>query len=294
MGDGTYQHSGLLAIRQAVAAKTRITYKVLYNDAVAMTGGQPTEGGPGVIDIARQVWAEGVGRIVLVADDPARLPAAAELPAGVDRHGRDNLPRCRTIARGFDGVSVIIYDQVCATEKRRRRKRGTMAAADVTVTINPRVCENCGDCTTQSHCIAIEPIDTEYGRKRRISPTSCNTDLSCLKGFCPSFVTSEPPRAEARRRGRVAGARGRSSPPAWPTRRCPTWRRPGAACSPASAAAASSPPAPWSRWRRTWRASRSARWTSPGWRRRTAPSSPTCRSPAAGWTWCASRPARPT
>ena len=190
MGDGTYQHSGLLAIRQAVAAKTRITYKVLYNDAVAMTGGQPAEGGPTVIDIARQIAAEGVGKIVLVADDPARLPDASALPPGVERHGREVLPRVQAECAAYPDVSVIIYDQVCATEKRRRRKRGTMAAAEVKVAINPRVCENCGDCTEQSHCIAIEPIDTAYGRKRRISPTSCNTDLSCLKGFCPSFVTS--------------------------------------------------------------------------------------------------------
>ncbi len=190
MGDGTYQHSGLLAIRQSVAAGTRITYKILYNDAVAMTGGQPAEGGPTVIDIARQVWAENVARIYIVADDPARLPDAAELPPGILRHGRDALPQVQAECAAFEGVSVIIYDQVCATEKRRRRKRGTMAAAELKVSINPRVCENCGDCTTQSHCIAIEPIDTEYGRKRRISPTSCNTDLSCLKGFCPSFVTS--------------------------------------------------------------------------------------------------------
>ena len=190
MGDGTYQHSGLLAIRQAVAAKSRITYKVLYNDAVAMTGGQPTEGGPTVIDIARQIAAEGVTKIALVADDPARLPPASELPPGVQRHGREVLPQVQAEFAAYPGVSAIIYDQVCATEKRRRRKRGTMAAADVKVTINPRVCENCGDCTTQSHCIAIEPIDTTYGRKRRISPTSCNTDLSCLKGFCPSFVTA--------------------------------------------------------------------------------------------------------
>ena len=193
MGDGTYQHSGLLAIRQSVAAGTRITYKILYNDAVAMTGGQPTEGGPTVTQIAHQVAAEAVGRIYLVADDPARLPDASELPPGVFRHGREDLPRVQADCAAFEGVSVIIYDQVCATEKRRRRKRGTMAAADVTVTINARVCENCGDCTTQSHCIAIEPVDTEYGRKRRISPTSCNTDLSCLKGFCPSFVTSATP-----------------------------------------------------------------------------------------------------
>ena len=155
-----------------------------------MTGGQPAEGGPTVTDIARQVWAENVGRIYLVADDPARLPEASELPAGVIRHGRDSLPQVQAECAAFEGVSVIIYDQVCATEKRRRRKRGKMAAAEVKVSINARVCENCGDCTTQSHCIAIEPIDTEYGRKRRISPTSCNTDLSCLKGFCPSFVTS--------------------------------------------------------------------------------------------------------
>ena len=190
MGDGTYQHSGLLAIRQSVAAKTRITYKILYNDAVAMTGGQPAEGGPTVIDIARQVWAENVGRIHLVADDPARLPDASELPPGVIRHGREDLPQVQAECAAFEGVSVLIYDQVCATEKRRRRKRGKTAAAEVKVSINARVCENCGDCTVQSHCIAIEPIDTEYGRKRRISPTSCNTDLSCLKGFCPSFVTA--------------------------------------------------------------------------------------------------------
>jgi indolepyruvate ferredoxin oxidoreductase len=190
MGDGTYQHSGLLAIRQAVAAKSRITYKILYNDAVAMTGGQPAEGAPTVIDIARQIWAEGVGKILLVADDEARLPEASALPPGIGRHGRQALPQLQDECAAYDGVSVIIYDQVCATEKRRRRKRGKMAVADVAVTINPRVCENCGDCTAQSHCIAIEPIDTEYGRKRRISPTSCNTDLSCLKGFCPSFVTS--------------------------------------------------------------------------------------------------------
>ncbi len=190
MGDGTYQHSGLLAIRQSVAAGTRITYKVLYNDAVAMTGGQPAEGGPTVIDITRQIAAENVGRIYVVADDPARLPEASALPPGVLRYGRDMLPQVQAECAAFEGVSAIIYDQVCATEKRRRRKRGKMAAADVKVSINPRVCENCGDCTEQSHCIAIEPIDTEYGRKRRISPTSCNTDLSCLKGFCPSFVTS--------------------------------------------------------------------------------------------------------
>ena len=190
MGDGTYQHSGLLAIRQAVALKSNITYKILYNDAVAMTGGQPAEGGFSVVDIARQMAAERVGLIALVADDPARLPPADQLPAGTIREGRDGLDEVQRRLRAHPGVSVMIYDQVCATEKRRRRKRGGVAAADVQVIINERVCENCGDCTVQSNCIAIEPVTTEYGRKRRVSPSSCNTDLSCLKGFCPSFVTT--------------------------------------------------------------------------------------------------------
>ncbi len=191
MGDGTYQHSGLLAIRQAVAAGAPITYKILFNDAVAMTGGQPAEGGPTVLKIAQQLAAEGVGLIAVVADDPARLPAAAALPPGTLRHGRDDLDAVQRRMREHLGVSAIIYDQVCATEKRRRRKRGKLAAAETRVVINERVCENCGDCTAQSHCIAIEPVETEHGRKRRISPTSCNTDLSCLKGFCPSFVTTK-------------------------------------------------------------------------------------------------------
>ena len=191
MGDGTYQHSGLLAIRQAVAAGVPMTYKILYNDAVAMTGGQAAEGGPTVLSIARQLAAEGVAPIAVVTDDPDRLPPAADLPPGTLRHGRDELDTVQRHMRAQPGVSAIIYDQVCATEKRRRRKRGTLAAAETRVTINEDVCENCGDCTAQSHCIAIEPVDTDHGRKRRISPTSCNTDLSCLKGFCPSFVTSK-------------------------------------------------------------------------------------------------------
>ena len=191
MGDGTYQHSGLLAIRQAVAARARMTYKILYNDAVAMTGGQPAEGAPTVLQIAAQLHAEGVGLLAVVADDPARLPEARALPPGTLRHGRDELDAVQTRCRAYEGVSAIIYDQVCATEKRRRRKRGKMAAAAAHVTINERVCENCGDCTVQSNCIAIEPVETEFGRKRRVSPTSCNTDMSCLKGFCPSFVTSK-------------------------------------------------------------------------------------------------------
>ena len=195
LGDGTYQHSGSLAIRQAVAAKTRMTYKLLFNDAVAMTGGQPTEGQPTVPNIAAQLAAEGIKRIAVVADEADRLPKASEVPAGVTLHTRDALDSVQKSLRDFDGPSVLIYDQVCATEKRRRRKRGSMEQPTRHVVINEAVCENCGDCSTQSGCIAIEPVETELGRKRRINPTSCNVDLSCLKGFCPSFVTQAGPPA---------------------------------------------------------------------------------------------------
>jgi indolepyruvate ferredoxin oxidoreductase len=199
LGDGTYTHSGILAIRQAIAAKARITYKILYNDAVAMTGGQPAEGSFTVAQIAAQVAAEGVGRIAIMADDRARLPDAAAFPKGATLHGREDLDAVQRDLRQYDGVSVLIYDQVCATEKRRRRKRGKMEQPARSVHINEAVCENCGDCTVQSDCIAIEPVQTELGRKRRINPTSCNVDLSCLKGFCPSFVTvaGAPRAAEA-------------------------------------------------------------------------------------------------
>ncbi len=189
LGDGTYQHSGSLAIRQAVAAKARITYKLLFNDAVAMTGGQPAEGSPTVPHIAHQVAAEGVQRIAIVADEAERLPKQSELPPGTTLHTRESLDEVQRALRDYEGTSVLIYDQVCATEKRRRRKRGSMQQAERHVVINESVCENCGDCSTQSGCIAIEPVETELGRKRRINQTSCNVDLSCLKGFCPSFVT---------------------------------------------------------------------------------------------------------
>jgi indolepyruvate ferredoxin oxidoreductase len=195
IGDGTYQHSGIMAIRQAVASKTQITYKLLYNDAVAMTGGQPAEGGATVPMIAAQVAAEGVQRIAIVADEADRLPTAKQLPPGVTRHTRDELDEVQRSLRDFAGPSVLIYDQVCATEKRRRRKRGTIEQPNRHVVINEAVCENCGDCSTQSGCIAIEPVETPLGRKRRINPTSCNVDLSCLKGFCPSFVTLDGPPA---------------------------------------------------------------------------------------------------
>jgi indolepyruvate ferredoxin oxidoreductase len=193
MGDGTYTHSGLLAIRQAVAAGARITYKLLVNDAVAMTGGQPAEGGFTAAQYAAQIAAEGVSRIALVADEAERLPPAAALPPGTTLHTRVELDAVQRALRDHDGVSVLIYDQVCATEKRRRRKRGKLAQPTQSVVINEQVCENCGDCSTQSSCIAIEPIETSLGRKRRINPTSCNVDLSCLKGFCPSFVTVAGP-----------------------------------------------------------------------------------------------------
>jgi indolepyruvate ferredoxin oxidoreductase len=196
MGDGTYTHSGIMAIRQAVAAGARITYKLLVNDAVAMTGGQPAEGGYTVPQYAAQIAAEGVKRIAVVADEADRLPPPSALPAGATRHTRAELDAVQRELRSYDGVSVLIYDQVCATEKRRRRKRGKMSQPARSVVINEQVCENCGDCSKQSSCIAIEPVETALGRKRRINPTSCNVDLSCLKGFCPSFVTiAGPPQA---------------------------------------------------------------------------------------------------
>jgi indolepyruvate ferredoxin oxidoreductase len=196
IGDGTYTHSGIMAIRQAVAARARITYKILFNDAVAMTGGQPAEGGFPVTAIAAQVAAEGISRIALVADEADRLPPASALPAGTTRHTRAELDAVQRELREYEGVSVLIYDQVCATEKRRRRKRGKILQPTQSVVINEQVCENCGDCSAQSGCIAIEPVETVLGRKRRINPTSCNVDLSCLKGFCPSFVTvAGPPSA---------------------------------------------------------------------------------------------------
>lgn len=202
IGDGTYQHSGILAIRQAAASGTRMTYKLLYNDAVAMTGGQPAEGSPTVPMLAAQIAAEGIKRIAIVADEAERLPPKSALPSGsvarVTTHIRADLDAVQRSLRDYEGPSVLIYDQVCATEKRRRRKRGTMAQPMRHVMINEAVCENCGDCSTQSGCIAIEPVETPLGRKRRINQTSCNVDMSCLKGFCPSFVTlSGPPIAPA-------------------------------------------------------------------------------------------------
>ncbi len=188
LGEGTWYHSGALAIRQAVAAQANITYKILYNDAVAMTGGQPVDGPVSVAAIAQSSRAEGVSRIALVSDDIAKFKRA-DFPAGTTFHDRSELDGVQRELRAITGVSVLIYEQTCATEKRRRRKRGTLDTPDAFAVINPLVCEGCGDCSTASNCLSVEPLETEFGRKRQINQSSCNKDFSCLNGFCPSFVT---------------------------------------------------------------------------------------------------------
>ncbi|MFN3370287.1 MAG: indolepyruvate ferredoxin oxidoreductase family protein [Sphingomonadaceae bacterium] len=201
LGDGTYEHSGLLAIRQAIAANANITYKILFNDAVAMTGGQPVEGQLTVDKVARQMLAEGAKRVWVLTEDLARY-GPDSLPAEVTLLDRSELEPVSREAAATPGTTVIIYDQTCAAEKRRRRKRGLMPDPDRRVLINPHVCEGCGDCSVQSNCVSVEPLATEFGRKRRINQSSCNKDFSCLKGFCPSFVTIEgaKPRKPERRK----------------------------------------------------------------------------------------------
>jgi indolepyruvate ferredoxin oxidoreductase len=203
IGDGTYFHSGLLAVRQSVAAGVNITYKILYNDAVAMTGGQPIgerSEGHSVVQIAQSMRSEGAKRIVIVTDEPEKYDSVGRngipggvlgLPEGVAIEHRDELDRVQRTMRDIKGCTVIIYDQTCATEKRRRRKRGTMVDPAVRVFINEAVCEGCGDCSTQSNCLSVEPLETPLGRKRTINQSTCNKDQSCVKGFCPSFVTVE-------------------------------------------------------------------------------------------------------
>jgi indolepyruvate ferredoxin oxidoreductase len=188
LGDGTYYHSGLLAIRAAVASGANITYKILYNDAVAMTGGQPIDGPISVAQMAHQVLHEGVKALVLVSDDPARHTAAS-LPRGTRVEHRDRLDAIQRELRDTAGCTVILYEQTCAAEKRRRRKRGELADPDKRLFIYDAVCEGCGDCATQSTCVSIEAKETPLGRKRTINQSSCNKDYSCVKGFCPSFVT---------------------------------------------------------------------------------------------------------
>jgi indolepyruvate ferredoxin oxidoreductase len=191
LGDGTYFHSGYLAIRAAVAAKVNMTYKILYNDAVAMTGGQPVDGTVSVPMIAQQMAAEGVQRIALVSEDLSRYADRSTLPGRATLHDRKDLEAVQKELREVRGVSVLIYDQTCAAEKRRRRKKNQFPQATARVFINDAVCEGCGDCGVKSNCTSILPLETEFGRKREIDQSSCNQDYSCVEGFCPSFVTIE-------------------------------------------------------------------------------------------------------
>lgn len=190
VGDGTFYHSGSLAVRAAVASGANITFKILYNDAVAMTGGQKMETGNLTVPaITRLLEAEGVHDIVVVTDEPNKYPLAVGFAPGVTVHHRDELDVVQRRLREVPGVSALVYDQTCAAEKRRRRKRGSYPDPDERVVINELVCEGCGDCGMASNCVAIQPLETELGRKRRIDQSACNKDFSCLKGFCPSFVT---------------------------------------------------------------------------------------------------------
>ncbi|MDH5264647.1 MAG: indolepyruvate ferredoxin oxidoreductase family protein, partial [Betaproteobacteria bacterium] len=208
LGDGTYFHSGLLAIRAAVGANVNMTYKILFNDAVAMTGGQPVDGSLTVPMVTRQVAAEGVKRIAILTDEPEKYAGAADLAAGTTVHHRDDLDAVQREMREIPGVTALVYDQTCAAEKRRRRKRGTFPDPARRVVINERVCEGCGDCGVKSNCLSIVPVETEFGRKRAIDQSTCNKDYSCVKGFCPSFVTVEG----GRLRKRAAAARDVQAP----------------------------------------------------------------------------------
>jgi indolepyruvate ferredoxin oxidoreductase len=191
LGDGTYNHSGSLAIRAAVQAGVNITYKILFNDAVAMTGGQRNDGNITVPQIANEMAAEGARRVVIVTDEPWKYPPGTRWPTGTKIHHRDEIMEVQKDLAQVPGCTVLIYDQTCAAEKRRRRKRGQFPDPDRRVVINEVVCEGCGDCGVKSNCVSVQPLETEFGRKRTIDQSSCNKDFSCLKGFCPSFVTVE-------------------------------------------------------------------------------------------------------
>ena len=189
LGDGTYFHSGLLAVRASVAAKANVTYKLLYNDAVAMTGGQPVDGEITVEMMANQLYWEGVRPVIVVTDEPDKYPAAVRWPEGTVVRHRSELEATQRELQHVTGVSALIYDQTCAAEKRRRRKVGTFPDPDRRVFINQEVCEGCGDCNTKSNCLSVQPLETDLGRKRHIDQSNCNKDFSCVEGFCPSFVT---------------------------------------------------------------------------------------------------------
>lgn len=191
VGDGTYFHSAQLGVRAAVAADVNMTFKILYNDAIAMTGGQPLDGTLTVPQLAHQVSAEGVRRIAVVADDPGKYAGQQSFPQGVTISHRDDLDVIQTELKSVKGVSVLIYDQTCAAEKRRRRKRAQYPDPAKRVFINEAVCEGCGDCGRKSNCLSVHPVETEFGTKRQIDQSSCNKDYSCVDGFCPSFVTVE-------------------------------------------------------------------------------------------------------
>ena len=205
LGDGTYFHSGLLAVRQSITAGVNITYKILYNDAVAMTGGQQVgerKEGHSVLQIAQSMRAEGTTKITIVTDEPEKYAQVDGLPSGIAIEHRDELDRIQREFREIKGTSIIIYDQTCATEKRRRRKRGSLVDPAKRVVINELVCEGCGDCGVQSNCLSVEPLETALGRKRQINQSTCNKDYSCVKGFCPSFVTVEGGQLKKKAKGK--------------------------------------------------------------------------------------------
>ena len=190
IGDGTYNHSGIQAIRAAVAAKTDITYKILFNDAVAMTGGQGNDGHLNAVRVVKELLAIGIKNTILVYDDKEDL-SLNSFPKEIEKVDRSKLNYAQEKLSKISGVTAIVYVQTCAAEKRRRRKRGLFPDPDKRLFINTDVCEGCGDCGVQSNCVAVTPIETELGRKREIDQSNCNKDFSCLNGFCPSFVSVE-------------------------------------------------------------------------------------------------------
>ena len=222
LGDGTYNHSGILAIRAAIYSGVNITYKILYNDAVAMTGGQPNEGELSVAAIANQVMALGANRLVIVSDEPEKYSSNSGFPPATTIHHRDDLMPVQKELSHVAGVSVMIYDQTCAAEKRRRRKRGLYPDPARRVVINELVCEGCGDCGVQSNCVAIVPVETTFGRKRAIHQSSCNKDYSCVDGFCPSFVTVHGGRLKSGKTSEIANIADLAALPEPATKSCDT------------------------------------------------------------------------